>query len=97
MVSTITLSGNAEYVQYLVLKEQKYYILAKSIDKANTLKIRVNGKDFTILREDSLPVVNVGDAIEVTGVQDSHGWIEMTALNNRTINKIWNFCHADND
>ncbi len=96
VVDKITLCGNVEYAQYLTLKEQKYYILAKSIEDANTLNIRVDGKDFTLMREDSLPVVNIGDEVEVTGMSNSHGWIEITTLNNRTIKKELEFSCSDN-
>lgn len=97
MVDKIAISGNAEYAQYLILKEQKYYILAKSIDEANTLNIRVKGKDFTIMRDGSLPVVNIGDEIEVAGLPNSHGWIEVTTLKNHTIGIEWKSGRTNND
>lgn len=97
MVDKITVSGNVEYAQYLTLKEQRYYILAKSIDEANTLNIRVKGKDFTIMIDGSLPIVNIGDELEVTGVPNSHGWIEVTTLKNHTIGIEWKSSHTNND
>ena len=89
MVEKTTVSGTVEYAQYLILKEQKYYILAKSVDEANTLNIRVEGKDFTLVGDNFLPVVNIGDEVEVTGVPNCHGWIDATTLNNHTIGVEW--------
>lgn len=99
MVDKITVSGNVEYVQYLILKEHKYYIMAKSIEEANTLKIRVKGKDFTLLRDmrdGYLPIVNIGDEIEVAGVPNYHDWIDITSLKNNTIGTEWKSSHTDN-
>jgi hypothetical protein len=97
MIDKITVSGNVEYAQYLTLKEQKYYILTKSVEDANTLNIRVKGKDFTLMRDGSLPIVNIGDEIEVTGLPNSHGWIEVTILNNHTIGVEWKSSRTSND
>ena len=100
MVDKIAVSGIVEYTQYLILEEQKYYILAKSVEEANTLKIRVKGKDFTLMRDmrdGYLPIVKVGDEIEVAGVPNSHGWIEITSLKNNTIETEWKSSRTNND
>ena len=95
MTNTTTVSGTATLVQYLTREGQQGYRLAKSIEKADTMNLCVGGKNATLIKDKSLPVVNEGDDVEIIGVVNSRsGWMEVVVLNNRTSKLEWKFSRA---
>jgi hypothetical protein len=75
MPTTTTLRGIAASVQYLSQSGHSYRV-AKSIEKADMLNLTVGGKNVTLIKDKSLPVVNEGDDVEVTGrsIHEAAGW-----------------------
>jgi hypothetical protein len=69
--------------------------LAKSIEKADILNLNVGGKNATLIKDKSLPLVNEGDDVEVTGVVNSKsGWLEVFVLKNSTSSAEWKLSRA---
>lgn len=95
MTNTTTARGTATSVQYLTREGQQGYRLAKAIEKADTMNLSVGGKNASLIRDKSLPVVNEGDDVEVTGVVNSRsGWMEVVMLKNHTSGVEWKFSRA---
>ncbi len=94
MTATTTIRGIAASVQYLSLSGHSYRV-AQSIDKADNLNLNVGGKNVALMKDSSLPLVNEGDDVEVTGVVNPRsGGLEVIALKNHTTGTEWKFSRA---
>jgi DNA/RNA endonuclease YhcR with UshA esterase domain len=94
MTDMISVSGAAASVQYIT-RDGRGYRLAKSIEKADILNLNVGGKNATLIKDKSLPLVNEGDDVEVTGVVNSKsGWLEVVVLKNSTSSAEWKLSRA---
>ena len=95
MTNTTTARGTATSVQYLTHEGRQGYRLAKSIEKADAMNLSVGGTNATLIKDISLPVVNEGDDVEVTGAVNSRsGWLEVVALKDHTSGVEWKFSRA---
>jgi hypothetical protein len=91
MAELTSMCGSATSVQYIT-RDGRGYRLAKSIEKADVLNLNVGGKNATLIKDKSLPVVKDGDEVELTGVINSRsGWLEVVILKNSTSGTEWKF------
>jgi hypothetical protein len=94
MPETITLRGAATSVQHMTL-DGRAYRLAKSIEKAEMLNLLVAGKNASPINDKTLPVVNEGYDLEITGVTNPRsGGLEVVVLKNYTSGAEWKLSRA---
>jgi hypothetical protein len=94
MTNLITWQGAATSVQYLTSSGRSYR-LAKSIEKADLLNFNLNGKIASLMKDNTMPLINETDEVEATGVfNERSGGLEVVVLKNRTLNIEWKFSRA---
>jgi hypothetical protein len=94
MTELTNLRGAAAAVQYIT-RDGRGYRLAKSIEKADMLNLSIGTRSASLIKDKSLPLVNEGDEVEVSGVINLRsGGLEVVTLTNHTNGTEWKFSRA---